>query len=158
VVGVFEAAGAGLGEVDCAFGFGLAVVVVVLRTITRGLAVVGGGASAMDAAATALENGAARVDLLIRRKELPRINKGKGAGNPGMAHGFASLPDEWKWRFRHYLNVQQVPPPQGSTLRVSRHPHAFFHLGAAASGASLQRSFSGEFTRRSLPRRTCWSP
>lgn len=106
----------------------------------RGLrvAVVGGGASAMDAAATALENGAARVDLLIRRKELPRINKGKGAGNPGMAHGFASLPDEWKWRFRHYLNVQQVPPPQGSTLRVSRHPHAFFHLGAAASGASLQ--------------------
>ncbi|HSV84748.1 MAG TPA: NAD(P)/FAD-dependent oxidoreductase, partial [Ramlibacter sp.] len=99
----------------------------------RGLrvAVIGGGSSAMDAAATALESGAARVDLLIRRPELPRINKGKGAGSPGMAHGFWALPDAWKWRFRHYLNLQQVPPPHGSTLRVSRHANAFFHLGAA---------------------------
>ena len=106
----------------------------------RGLrvAVVGGGASAMDAAATALEAGAARVDLLIRRRELPRINKGKGAGSPGMSHGFATLPDDWKWRLRHYLNVQQVPPPQGSTLRVSRHANAFFHLGAGALGACVQ--------------------
>ena len=98
----------------------------------RGLrvAVIGGGASAMDAAATALEGGAARVDLLIRRPDLPRINKGKGAGSPGMAHGFWTLSDEWKWRLRHYLNVQQVPPPHGSTLRVSRHANAFFHLGA----------------------------
>lgn len=99
------------------------------------VAVVGGGASAMDAAATALEAGAARVDLLIRRAELPRVNKGKGAGSPGMAHGFWALPDEWKWRLRHYINVQQVPPPHGSTLRVSRHPNAFFHLGAAVRGA-----------------------
>ncbi|GKS85910.1 NAD(P)/FAD-dependent oxidoreductase [Acidovorax sp. SUPP1855] len=106
----------------------------------RGLrvAVVGGGASAMDSAATALEAGAARVDLLVRRAELPRVNKGKGAGNPGMAHGFWSLPDEWKWRFRHYLNVQQVPPPHGSTLRVSRHANAHFHLGAGVHGASVR--------------------
>ncbi|WP_234192654.1 SidA/IucD/PvdA family monooxygenase [Pseudacidovorax sp. NFM-22] len=102
------------------------------------VAVIGGGASAMDAAATALENGAARVDLLIRRRELPRINKGKGSGSPGMSHGYWMLPDEWKWRFRHYLNVQQVPPPQGSTLRVSRHAQAHFHLGAGATGASVR--------------------
>lgn len=106
----------------------------------RGLrvAVIGGGASAMDAAATALESGAARVDLLVRRADLPRVNKGKGAGNPGMAQGFCTLPDEWKWRFRHYINVQQVPPPHGSTLRVSRHANAHFHLGAAAHGASVR--------------------
>lgn len=106
----------------------------------RGLrvAVIGGGASAMDAAATALEAGAARVDLLIRRAELPRVNKGKGAGSPGMAHGYPNLPDEWKWRIRHYINVQQVPPPHGSTLRVSRHANAHFHLGAGVSGAQLR--------------------
>jgi len=106
-------------------------------TSLRGLrvAVIGGGASAMDASATALESGAARVDLLIRRPDLPRINKGKGAGSPGMAHGFWTLPDVWKWRLRHYINVQQVPPPHGSTLRVSRHANAFFHLGAAVRGA-----------------------
>ena len=107
-------------------------------TSLRGLrvAVIGGGASAMDAAATALEGGAARVDLLIRRPELPRINKGKGAGSPGMAQGFWGLPDAWKWRFRHYVNVQQVPPPHGSTLRVSRHANAHFHLGTPVLAAT----------------------
>ncbi|MDD0815175.1 NAD(P)/FAD-dependent oxidoreductase [Curvibacter sp. HBC28] len=106
----------------------------------RGLrvAVVGGGSSAMDAAATALEHGAQRVDLLIRRADLPRINKGKGAGHPGMIHGYPSLPDEWKWRFRHYINVQQVPPPHGSTLRVSRHANAHFHLGTPVHGAEVR--------------------
>ena len=99
----------------------------------RGLrvGVVGAGASAMDSAATALEAGAARVHLLVRRADLPRINKGKGAGNPGFVQGYASLPDDWKWRIRHYINTQQVPPPRNSTLRVSRHANAHFHLGAA---------------------------
>ncbi|MDM0035174.1 NAD(P)/FAD-dependent oxidoreductase [Variovorax sp. J22P271] len=102
----------------------------------RRVAVVGGGASAMDAAASALEAGAARVDLLIRRADLPRVNKGKGAGSPGMVHGFWQLPDEWKWRMRHYINVQQVPPPHGSTLRVSRHAAAHFQLGTSVLGAA----------------------
>jgi cation diffusion facilitator CzcD-associated flavoprotein CzcO len=103
------------------------------------VAVIGGGASAMDAAATALEAGAARVDLLVRRAVLPTVNKGKGIGSPGMAHGFSHLPDDWKWRFRHYINVQQVPPPRGSTLRVSRHAQAHFHIGVAVQGASVRR-------------------
>jgi cation diffusion facilitator CzcD-associated flavoprotein CzcO len=97
----------------------------------RGLrvGVVGAGASAMDSAATALEVGAAHVHLLVRRRDLPRINKGKGAGNPGFVAGYARLPDDWKWRIRHYINVQQVPPPRNSTQRVARFPNAHFHLG-----------------------------
>ncbi|CAN5434577.1 NAD(P)/FAD-dependent oxidoreductase [soil metagenome] len=106
------------------------------RLAGRRVAVVGGGASAMDAAATALEAGAARVDLLIRRPDLPRVNKGKGAGNPGMVHGFWQLPDTWKWRLRNYLNRQQVPPPHGSTLRVSRHANAHFHLATPVFAAT----------------------
>ena len=93
--------------------------------------VVGAGASAMDSAATALENGAASVDLLVRRTDLPRINKSKGSGTPGLTHGQYLLSDDWKWRIRHYINAQQVPPPQGSTLRVSRHANAHFNLGCA---------------------------
>ncbi|MDB5893265.1 MAG: FAD-dependent oxidoreductase [Rhodoferax sp.] len=104
----------------------------------RRVAVIGAGASAMDSAATALEAGAARVDLLVRRPDLPRINKGKGAGSPGVAQGFWALTDAWKWRFRHYVNVQQVPPPHGSTLRVSRFENAHFHFGAAVSDAALR--------------------
>lgn len=93
--------------------------------------VIGAGASAMDSAATALECGARSVDMLIRRADLPRINKGKGAGNPGLTYGHVDLPDEWKWRIRHYINTQQVPPPRGSTLRVSKYANARFNLGCS---------------------------
>ncbi|WP_353172640.1 NAD(P)/FAD-dependent oxidoreductase [Paracandidimonas soli] len=93
--------------------------------------VIGAGASAMDSAATALELGAASVDLLIRRQDIPRINKAKGAGVLGLTHAHVDLPDDWKWRIRHYINTLQVPPPQGSTLRVSRHANAYFHTGCA---------------------------
>ena len=96
--------------------------------------VVGAGASAMDSAATALESGATSVDMLIRRSQLPQINKSKGSGVPGLTHGQYLLPDAWKWRIRHYINAQQVPPPHGSTLRVSRHSNAFFNLGTAVQG------------------------
>ncbi len=94
------------------------------------IGVIGAGSSAMDSAATALESGAERVDLLIRRQELPRINKGKGSGNPGLTNGHLHLPDEWKWRIRHYVNVQQTPPPTGSTRRVSKFANARFLFGA----------------------------
>lgn len=101
------------------------------------VAVVGAGSSAMDVAATALEAGAAAVELLARRADLPRINKGKGAGNPGLTHGYYGLPDEWKWRFRHYLNQSQTPPPRGSTVRVSRHSNARFHLSCPVFAARV---------------------
>jgi cation diffusion facilitator CzcD-associated flavoprotein CzcO len=102
----------------------------------RCVGVVGAGASAMDSAATALEAGAAAVHLLVRRADIPRINKGKGAGHPGFVHGHARLSDAWKWRIRHYINEQQVPPPRNSTLRVSRHAHAHFHLGCAVESVT----------------------
>lgn len=91
--------------------------------------VIGAGSSAMDAAGTALEAGARSVDLLIRRADLPRINKSKGAGSPGLVHGHPELPDAARWALRHYINRTQVPPPHGSTLRVARHPNAHFHFG-----------------------------
>lgn len=94
------------------------------------VAVMGAGASAMDNAATALEAGAASVDMFIRRTDIPRINKLTGVSSPGMTHGFAVLPDEWKWRLNHYAMLSQTPPPRQSTLRVSRHPNARFHLGS----------------------------
>src|SRR5580700_8394039 len=52
------------------------------------VAVVGAGASAMDNAAVALEAGAGRLDLFIRRPDLPRVNKFTGIGSQGVVHGF----------------------------------------------------------------------
>ena len=91
--------------------------------------VIGAGASAMDNAATALEAGAAQLDMLIRRKEMPRINKMTGISSQGVVHGLRALPDHWKFRFNDYVNSQQVPPPRSSTLRVSERPNARIFLG-----------------------------
>ncbi|TAX54545.1 NAD(P)-binding domain-containing protein [Rhizobium leguminosarum] len=90
--------------------------------------VVGAGASAMDNAATALEAGAARLDLFVRRTDLPRINKFTGIGSQGVVHGFAGLPDDWKWRFLDYAMRAQTPPPRPSVLRVCAFPQAHLHL------------------------------
>ncbi|MFC0407010.1 NAD(P)-binding domain-containing protein [Roseomonas elaeocarpi] len=98
------------------------------------VAVVGAGASAMDNAATALEAGCARLDMLVRRARLPAINKFTGIASQGVVHGFAALPDEWKWRFLHHVFGEQTPPPRDSTLRVSRHPHAHLHLACPVLG------------------------
>ena len=97
--------------------------------------VVGASASAFDNAASALEAGAARVDLFVRRDALPRINKLTGIGSPGLVHGFASLPDDWKWRFLHYSARTQAPPPRDSVLRVARHAQAHLHLSSPLTRA-----------------------
>jgi cation diffusion facilitator CzcD-associated flavoprotein CzcO len=98
------------------------------------IAVIGAGASAMDNAATALEAGAASVDLIIRRKEMPRVNKFTGISSQGVVHGFVGLSDEWKWKFLQYTLGTQTPPPRDSTLRVSRRPNARFYLGTPTLG------------------------
>ncbi len=64
------------------------------RLAGKRVAVIGVGASAVDNAAEALEHGAAEVRHLIRRKEMPRINKMMGIGSFGFTAGFADLPDE----------------------------------------------------------------
>lgn len=104
----------------------------------RDVVVVGAGASAVDNAATALEAGAARLDLLIRRETIPAVNKLTGIGSPGTELGLGSLPDNWKLKIHGYAAQQQVPPPSHSVRRVSDHPNAHFHLGCALTGAAVQ--------------------
>lgn len=94
------------------------------------ISVIGAGASSLDNAAVALETGCARLDLFIRRADIPRVNKFTGIGSQGVVHGFAGLPDEWKWRFLDHALKAQTPPPRPSTLRVSQHANAYFHVGS----------------------------
>ena len=111
------------------------------------VAVVGVGASAVDNAAEALEHGAAEVRHLIRRKDMPTVNKMMGIGSFGFTAGFADLSDEWRWRFMQYSFATQTPAPHGSTLRVSRHDNAYFHFGKAVTATqeeagAVQLSFA----------------
>ncbi len=91
--------------------------------------VIGMGASAVENAAEAAEAGAVDVRLIARRKEMPTINKMMGIGSFGFSAGYATLPDEWRWRFMHYSFATQTPPPHGSTRRASR-GGVFFHFDA----------------------------
>ncbi|QPF85173.1 NAD(P)/FAD-dependent oxidoreductase [Bradyrhizobium genosp. L] len=102
------------------------------------VAVVGAGASAMDNAATALEAGAARLDLFIRRADIPRINKFTGIGSQGVVHGFAGLPDDWKWRFLDHTLRAQTPPPRPSVLRISSHEQSHFHLASPVTDLAVE--------------------
>ncbi len=104
----------------------------------RDVTVIGAGASAMDNAATALEAGARRVDILLRRQAMPRVNKFTGIGSMGVVLGFQALPDGWKWRFMDCVLDAQTPPPRASVLRVSRRPNAFFHLGCSLESVTPQ--------------------
>jgi cation diffusion facilitator CzcD-associated flavoprotein CzcO len=83
--------------------------------------VIGAGASAVDNAAEALEHGAARVAMLVRRPDVPRINKGMGIGSAGFWVGFHALTHAQKWQIVNYIDEQAVPPPRDSMLRVTRH-------------------------------------
>ncbi|MGE7368841.1 NAD(P)-binding domain-containing protein [Neorhizobium sp. NPDC001467] len=96
----------------------------------RRVAVVGAGASAMDNAASALEAGAARVDIFVRRSDIPSIDKFTGVGSQGMTQGYFGLPDSDKWTYMVAGDRAQIPPPRHSVLRVSRHPNAFLHLAS----------------------------
>ncbi len=99
------------------------------RLAGRRVAVIGGGASAFDNGAMALEAGAAEVRMFIRRPDIPRINKLTGIGNPGLVHGWHRLPDAWKWRCLNYNDTCQTPPPSHSIRRVTDFPNGHVHTG-----------------------------
>jgi cation diffusion facilitator CzcD-associated flavoprotein CzcO len=103
------------------------------------VAVIGAGASAIDNAATALEAGAAEVTLLVRRAELPRVNKFTATVAPGFTHGLATATPAWRRDFYAYMFEAQVPIPRDSLLRFARHrPRARLWLGAPVREARLQ--------------------
>jgi FAD-dependent urate hydroxylase len=109
----------------------------------RRVAVVGAGASAFDNAAEALEAGCAaltllvrRPALLVRRPALPAVNASKALDSRGHAHGWASLPDAWRWRLMREVERRQTPPPREAVLRVARHPNAGLRLGCPVLGVA----------------------
>jgi cation diffusion facilitator CzcD-associated flavoprotein CzcO len=102
----------------------------------RRVAVMGGGASAYDNAATALEHGAARVDMFIRRDTIPMVNPFRALESSGFWRNFPDLDDATRWRFMHRLLSFPMPPPQDSVDRVMRHANASLHYATPILDAS----------------------
>ncbi|MFC7475510.1 FAD/NAD(P)-binding protein [Dankookia sp. GCM10030260] len=101
----------------------------------RTVAIIGGGPTAWDNAATALEQGAARVEMYVRRAVLPQVNKGRGSAHPGFFEGWATLPPAEKWRILSYMHDLQSPPPHESIHRALRQPGFHIRLGTPVLGA-----------------------
>jgi cation diffusion facilitator CzcD-associated flavoprotein CzcO len=101
----------------------------------KSIAVLGGGASAWDNAATALERGAARVDMYVRRPYLPQVNKGRGSAFPGFLHGWSSLPDAERWAMTVYLNDIQSPVPHETVNRTMKLSGFHIHFRAGVETA-----------------------
>ncbi|CAO3426912.1 FAD/NAD(P)-binding protein [Azospirillum doebereinerae] len=102
------------------------------------VAVLGAGAGAVDNAGAALEAGAAKVYMLIRRAEVPRVNKALGAGHPGIVLGFNDLTDEQRWEQNQYIADTAVPAPRNSMLRCSRHPNFALLTGCSIDAATVE--------------------
>jgi cation diffusion facilitator CzcD-associated flavoprotein CzcO len=102
------------------------------------VAVIGGGASAWDNAATALEAGAACVDQYVRRPVLPQVNKGRGSATTGYFEGWGALDPSQRWALFAYMNDLQAPPPHETVLRTIRHPGFTLHLGTPVIAARRQ--------------------
>ncbi|MGF9761838.1 NAD(P)/FAD-dependent oxidoreductase [Microvirga sp. 0TCS3.31] len=104
----------------------------------KSIGILGGGASAWDNAATALEQGAARVDMYVRRSILPQINKGRGSASPGYFYGWSALDDADRWSLFVYLNDAQAPPPHETVRRAMQREGFNIHLGRPAEAATRQ--------------------
>ncbi|MCR9215180.1 MAG: NAD(P)/FAD-dependent oxidoreductase [Proteobacteria bacterium] len=117
--------------------------------------VIGGAASAVDSAAVALETGAAEVHLMVRAKEIPRLNKFKSTVYSGFFRGFKNLDEETRWRLLHHGFGCKIAAPRASMLRLKQYENFHIHLDspiakARADGDSLElstgtQSYQGDF-------------
>lgn len=93
--------------------------------------VIGGGASAFDAAAVAIENGAERVDMLVRRPAISEINKFGQFAYPGLENGFYFLPDEMHCLFfAEAAKEGAVDPSISAVERIKNFKNLYIHYDA----------------------------
>lgn len=102
------------------------------------IGVLGAGASAFDNAATALEAGAARVQLCVRRRLLPRVNPYRWMEQAGFLGQFAELPDLMRWRFMRHIFTMNQPPPPDTVARCAAFPQFSAHPGTSWLDARME--------------------
>ena len=111
-----------------------------MKTHVKAL-VVGGGASAFDNAAEALEHGAASATVLVRRTALPLANPNRWMEFAGFLRHFADLDDASRWRFMRRIFEMSQPPPQETWNRCTTLPGFSVVTGA---GIEAAREEAGE--------------
>lgn len=97
------------------------------------IGIVGGGDSALDAAATALEAGASEVEVFVRGADFARVNYWKAFAHPGHYHGFAALSPTARQPMLDFLKQQKVPPAYGTVHRLARFDNVRLHFNSPVS-------------------------
>ena len=100
------------------------------------VAVIGASASAVDNAATALEQGAAEVHMLVRRPALPVLNRFKSMTHAGYTHGLPGFDDATRLEILRAAGEGAVAPPRESLLRLTRQPGFRLHLATPVLAAT----------------------
>jgi len=110
-----------------------------VRLAGRRVAVLGGGASAFDNACTAIEHGAARVDLHVRDGHLCQVNRYLPyLTTCGISDGWTGLPDADRWAMAVLVyRDSRNPPTLDSVQRLMAHANVHLHLGSPVLAASL---------------------
>src|SRR5215469_2998335 len=107
----------------------------------KDVAVIGGAASAFDAAAVALESGAKAVHLFARRPTLAATPINRSRGYPGAYDNYFALPDAVRWNQAIRFRRAGSTAPQDAIERVLRHDN--FHLHLAAPWLSARAEAGG---------------
>jgi cation diffusion facilitator CzcD-associated flavoprotein CzcO len=107
----------------------------------KSVAVIGGAASAFDAAAVALEAGAAAVHLFARRPALASLPVSRVRGYPGAYDNYAELPAGIRWHQAIRFRRAGSTAPADAIERVMK--FANFHLHLAAPWQSAQPESGG---------------
>lgn len=108
------------------------------------IAVVGGGDSALDAAATALEHHARQVDLCIRSAGFAQINYWKAIGHSGHRHGFQAMNAKQKEALLGFLSSQGLPPARGTIERLSNAKNLNLHFNCTITKAEITQQSAHE--------------
>ncbi|HTH60877.1 MAG TPA: SidA/IucD/PvdA family monooxygenase [Paraburkholderia sp.] len=104
----------------------------------RSVAVIGAAASAFDAAATALEAGAAEVHLFSRRATLAALPVNRARAYPGAYDNFPALPDALRWRLALRFTRAGSTPPADAVSRATRFANFHLHLDTQWQEAAVE--------------------
>ncbi|MFN3948897.1 FAD-dependent oxidoreductase [Microbacterium sp.] len=85
------------------------------------IGILGAGTGAFDNAATALEHGAASVDVHMRRAAMPQVSPYRWMEFAGLIENYGSFTDAQKWAFNVHLSAVDQPATQNALWRA----HAF---------------------------------
>lgn len=91
------------------------------------LGILGHGASAFDAAITAIRHGAKTVDICFRRAMIPTVNPYRGVEYAGFLKDFSELDDAIRWSLNYYFDVHDQPPARHSFETAQTFPNFAMH-------------------------------